>query len=352
MHLIDFFKNELNYKCEICTTAKFEKQKSCPEFKYCFNCTKVICPNCYKKHKKEHKYIVPIYEMHLKNLHSPQKLLSDNIVSNQLETVPDVSQNNNENYNNINNNMNEKNMYDYKPTENDIQTIKNKNKELKNRIKSLRVMIKMNKILLKTYKKHPENYFNNKNISNVANSIINNGGIISNIDERESDIRIQKIEKMLLNIVNNKLGINLNGNETNIDLSNKSIGDTEFKLITSITFKNLEQLNLQNNNINVIDSLSIFNAPKLKKIDLSSNQISNIYCLRNASERLPLLETLLLNFNKIDNIDILDEAIFPQLKEINLDNNYFDSNSSKNKNILSKYNKASSNAQDMQYDLR
>jgi hypothetical protein len=100
MHLIDFFKKELNYVCEICNTAKFEKKKSCPEFNYCFNCTKVICPNCYKKHKKEHKYIVPIYEMHLKNLHSPQKLLSDNIVPNQLETVPDLPQNNNENSNN------------------------------------------------------------------------------------------------------------------------------------------------------------------------------------------------------------------------------------------------------------
>ena len=351
MHLIDFFKKELNYICEICNTAKFEKEKKCPEFKYCFNCTKVICPNCYKKHKKEHKYIVPIYEMHLKNLHSPQKLLSDNIVPNQLETVPDLPQNNNENDNN-NNNMNEKNMFDYKPTENDIEIIKNKNKELKDRIKSLRVMIKMNKILLKTYKKHPENYFNNKNISNVANSIINNGGIISNIDERDSDIRIQKIEKMILDMINNKLGINLSGNETNIDLSNKSIGDTEFKLFTSITFKNLEQLNLQNNNINIIDSLSIFNAPKLKMIDLSSNKISNIYCLRNASEKLPLLETLLLNFNKIDNIDILDEEIFPQLREINLDNNYFDPNSSKNKNILNKYNKAGTNEQDMHYDLR
>ena len=351
MHLIDFFKKELNYICEICNTEKFQKEISSPEFKYCFNCTKVICPNCYKKHKKEHKYIVPIYEMHLKNLHSPQKQLSDNIVSNQLETVPDYSPNINENNNN-NNNMNEKDMFDYKPTANDIQIIKNKNLELKDRIKSLRIMIKMNNILLNTYEKHPENYYNNKNISNVANSIINKGGIVSNIDERESDIRMQKIEKMLLEILNNKLGINLKGDETSIDLSNKSIGDTEFRLFTSITFKNLETLNLQKNNISDIDSLSVFNSPKLKMIDLSSNQISNIFCLRNASERLPLLETLLLNYNKINNIDILNEAIFPQLKQINLDNNYFEVNSSKNQAILNKYNKAGSNAQDMQYDLR
>ena len=283
MHLIDFLKNELNYTCEICNTEKYEKEITSEVFNYCFDCAKVVCPNCTKSHKKQHKYIVPIYEKNLKNKHNPQVLLSKTIVSNQLETVGNGAVN--ESYNNDDNNINndnydndiinqnkaddkniidEKNLYDFKPSENDLEIIKNKNIELRNRIKSLRVLIKMNNILLNTYEKHPDNYHNNKNISNVANSIINNGGNKNEIDEKDSDIRLKKIERILLDIINSNLKTNITGNETQLDLNNKSIGEIEFKLLSCVTFNNLEELYLQNNKLNKIDSLSIFNAPKLK----------------------------------------------------------------------------------------
>ena len=293
--------------------------------------------------------------MHLKNKHSPQQTLQDNIVSNQLETLADPKDNENVNTAGATDNkVTEKNenIYNYKPSQNDIEIIKNKNEELKNRIKALRIAIKMNNILLSTYEKHPDNYHNNRNITNVANSITGSGGPMVNIDEKDSDIRIKKIEKILLNYINSKLGTNLNGNEKNIDLSNKSIGDIEFNLFSCISFNDLEELNLQKNNISNIDNMSIFNASKLKTIDLSSNQITSIACLRNASTGFPNLEKLLLNLNKINNIDVLKDNIFPQLKHINLDNNYFDYNSNRNKNILSKYSKAENTGQNLNYDLR
>ena len=351
IHLVDFFRNELNYKCEICNTEIFGKESTSQEFKYCFDCNKVICPNCFKPHKKEHKYIVPICEMHLKNKHAPKQLLQENIVSNQLETIGDPQENEKVIIDNKNN-ITEKNLFDYKPSESDIEVIKNKNIELKNRIKSLRILIKMNNILLTTYEKHPENYHNNKNITNVANSIMGEGGPASNIDEKDSDVRIKKIEKILLDIINNKLSTKFTGKEKTIDLSNKSIGDIEFKLFSCISFNNLEELNFQKNSIANIDTLSIFNAPKLKMLDLSSNQITSISCLRNASSGFPNLEKLLLNLNKINNIEVLKDSIFPKLSHINLDNNYFDYSSNRNRNILTKYYKIDNSGQNLNYDLR
>ena len=356
--MVDFFKNELNYICEICTIEKYEKETTSQEFNYCFNCAKVVCPKCLKSHKKEHKYIVPIYEMHLKNKHSPQQTLQENIVSNQLETIADPKETPNPNTveggNGTDNKITEKNenIYDHKPSENDIAIIRNKNEELKNRIKALRIAIKMNNILLSTYENHPDNYHNNRNITNVANGITGEGGPVTNIDEKDSDVRIKKIEKILLNYINSKLGTKLDGNENKIDLSNKSIGDFEFNLFSCISFNNLEELNLQKNNISNIDNLSLFNASKLKTLDLSSNQITSISCLRSASTGFPNLEKLLLNLNKINNIDVLKDSIFPQLKQINLDNNYFDYNSNRNRNILSKYSKVDNTGQNLYYDLR
>ena len=346
MHLIDFIKKELDYTCEVCHIEKYEKQITCEAFKFCFDCSRIICPNCVKSHKKKHNYIVPSYEIHLKNKHKQKKLFEEIDPSNQIETIGDKGNENKINENYENNKYNDKSKvnekkdsFDYKPSEKDIEIIKNKNLELKNRIKSLRLLIKMNNILLKTYEKHPDNYYNNKNITNVANSIINNGGITYEIDEKDSDIRINKINRLLLDIINTKLQTNLNENSINIDLNNKSIGNEYFKRLSCIRFNKLEELKLENNNLSNIDSLSIFNAPKLKTLDLSSNKISNIFCLRNASSGIPNLEKLLLNANQIKNIDILNDSIFPLLKGINLDNNNIDYNLSKNKKIIQKYNK-------------
>ena len=319
IHLVDFFKRELNYECQICNSEKFKKEIDSQEFSFCFDCGKVIGTNCLNKHKKEHKYIVPIKEMHLRNLHSLDNLPEENDGSNQIETIlPDKTQNENEE---DPEEIEEKKMFEYKPSEKDINIIKDKNIELRNKIKSLRVMLKINNILLNTYKKHPENYYNNKNITNVANSIIN--GSKSKKDGKDSNVRMKKIERVLLGIINSKLGTNLNGNETNIDLSNKSIGNNEFRLLSCISFNNLGELDLQNNKISDIDTLTVFNAPKLKKLDLSSNQITNVNCFKSAAQGFPNLEILLLDSNRINNVNMLNEKLFPKIKQISSNNNSF-----------------------------
>ena len=74
-------------------------------------------------------------------------------------------------------------------------------------------------------------------------------------EDKESIIIFNKIEhlqKKILHFLNSKLNINLTGKEIKIDLNNKNIGNIELKLLTGINFKNLEELNLSNNNISDI----------------------------------------------------------------------------------------------------
>jgi hypothetical protein len=76
-----------------------------------------------------------------------------------------------------------------------------------------------------------------------------------NDNDNEEDIesimsnKIENLEKKILNFLNSKLNIQLTGKEIKIDLKNKNIGNIELKLLTGINFKNLEELNLSNNNI-------------------------------------------------------------------------------------------------------
>ena len=123
--------------------------------------------------------------------------------------------------------------------------------------------------------------YNNNNESN-KNEIIN---------------RINKLEKKILGYFNNKLNINLTGNEIKIDLNNKNIGNNELNLLTGVEFKNLEEINLSHNNISDVETLKYFN--NLKTIDLSYNKINTI---------IPLKKMLMDN-------------LFPHIIEINLDHN-------------------------------
>ena len=314
--MVDFFKRELNFECQICNDEFFEKEIDSEEFSFCLTCGKVIGPKCFKKHKSDHSNIIPIKEMHLRNLH-PIKVSHENDGSNPKETIePDRTPMPNDE---ATEEIEEKKMFEYRPSENDINIIKDKNNELRNMIKSLRILIKINNILLNTYEKHPENYFNNRNITNVAKSIIK--GVTSNTDDKDSNARLKKVQKVLLSIINGKLDTNLNGNEVNINLSNKSVGNTEFRLLSCISFNNLAEINLQNNKISDIDTLTVFNAPKLKKLDLSYNQITNVNCFRSAAPALPNLEILLLDSNNINNANMIDQRLFPKLKQVSIENN-------------------------------
>ena len=334
MHLIDFFKNELNYTCEVCNknTQKMTPKK---EFKYCQECRKIICTSCSKNHEHKKKLIlVSKMSIQQNTLYNTNNVTTDASPenNNQLET----------NAQNNDNKDNEKEILskDYIPKEEEIQTIVDKNLEIKRKIRSLRLLIKINNILINTYEKYPDNYINNKNISNISNqlnSIINDAE--STLDESVSEKKFKISQKILLDTFNSKLNTNFNGYETKIDLSNRLIlSNTELGILSLLKLSNLEELNLKNNDIENIDALQNLNAPNLRILDISSNKIKDLSSLRSISFNLNKLEKINLSNNKITDIKILNnEDLFPEVQEINLENNYINYNSSGNKIIISKY---------------
>jgi len=103
-----------------------------------------------------------------------------------------------------------------------------------------------------------------------------------NDNDNEEDLerimlnKIENLEKKILHFLNSKLNVSLTGKEIKIDLNHKNIGNIELQLLTGINFKNLEELNLSNNNISDIKLLKEFNLNKIKKLDLSFNKINDL----------------------------------------------------------------------------
>lgn len=128
-------------------------------------------------------------------------------------------------------------------------------------------------------------------------------------DDLEKPIidKINYLENKILNFINAKLNIYLTGNEITINLNNKNIGNAELTLLSSVNFKNLEELNLSHNNISDIKSLKDFNFRKLKKLDLSFNKINKIKTSSNENH----------TFKQND----IQKKITSQKIDINLDNN-------------------------------
>lgn len=322
MHLVDYFKKECNYTCEMCKKAR-QKDFIDSEFKYCPKCHKVVCHLCSSFHI--HQNLVSIDHMYS----NPEEYTQNDSSYKTTPTEP-----------NDQNNYNRTNLYNtYKPKKKDIQILKDKNNELKKKIKSLRLLIKINDILVNTYEKQPKNYMNNKNIVRLS-SMLNNEDIEnqSNIDDNENVKRIKEIQRSNLGLFNERLNCLIKGNETFIRLSFKQIDDFDLKIFTTINFRNLEELYLNNNSINDLSLFSKCNFPYLKVMDLSHNKITDLTTLRNFAKREINLEFLYLNNNKIKNIDVLDENLFPEIEQIDLEGNDFNYNTTKNKEIIKKYN--------------
>ena len=147
------------------------------------------------------------------------------------------------------------------------------------------------------------NFYNNSN-NNRKNEI-----------KEKLLIRIEKLEKKILEYFNINLSMNLTGKEKKINLSNKNIGNIELNLLNGVEFKNLEEIDLSNNKITDIKPINSFK--KVKKLDLSFNKINDIKALENNKQ----LEKINLSNNEIKDVEVLKKNIFPNIIEINLDNN-------------------------------
>ena len=151
------------------------------------------------------------------------------------------------------------------------------------------------------------------------------------------------MEKKVLNFFNNKLELQLTGDEIKLNLKNKNITNIDLSLLCEIEFKNLTDINLSSNNISNIEPIQNFK--NLKTIDLSFNKINNIKPLKRILENNKEIKTINLNNNEISDEENIKENFSHRFIEINLDNNNIikkDIESFKNSifgNSISKYSK-------------
>ena len=156
-----------------------------------------------------------------------------------------------------------------------------------------------------------------------------------------------------LDTFNRMYGLNIKGDEVNLELSFTN-GATKFSPLQKIStkgfllfcknkFPNLFKLVLKNNDINELNIFHNLNTSKLKHLDLSANNISSLSPLTDLNfprlEKLvlsknhikdisylknikaPLLRDLDLSVNQIENINVLEYSSWPHLKSLDLSYN-------------------------------
>ena len=220
--------------------------------------------------------------------------------------------------------------YKNNPTENMINSeeeTKQFIKLIKEKRDILQYIIKLFDTFIKIYNKDPKNYYNNINISNIAQNLKNKILIEepdSHSEKNDFDSLLKDIDLLKIKILDNfnkKFNVNLTGNEKEIDLIGKSLNDTDLKALCSIYFKNLEVLKLKKNKINNIEPVKNLKSRNLKEIDLSQNKIEDLKPLQDLETRK--LKYLNLENNNISHIDPLGIVGLKNkgLKKINLKNN-------------------------------
>lgn len=194
-----------------------------------------------------------------------------------------------------------------KPTEDEIKIIKNKKKYFEQKIDYCTYMIKFFDTLLTTYEEHSSNYFHNVNIINLINDI-DNDEVLALRD------KLKMYEKLLIKHFNDKFKVNLTGEELELNLTGKKIGNLGVEMLARINFTNLENLNLSRNEISNVQTIKNFKMPKIKKLDLSYNNIIDMFPLIEAIEKMPRLVNLKLNDNLLEDVSPIKEGGFANLQ--------------------------------------
>ena len=138
-----------------------------------------------------------------------------------------------------------------------------------------------------------------KNIHNkIKLKIIkHNKYILQRLDIKKEDFKIYETFKEFTEKLNIKI-IDIDIKE--LDLRYENIGNKGLELFKNMKFKELEILDLSNNEISDIKALKYSDFNKLKKLLLNYNKISDIKVLENANFKD--LELLDLSNNKISDI--------------------------------------------------
>ena len=179
------------YKCECCK-KKIQKNFKIDEgniFKYCFECNKIICLQCFDfMHQKlNHKNVVPSNEIFNKCTNHPNEDFIQFCINCSTHLCPKCTFTPHKGHILVTLNS-------IIPTQKEIDKFKNKKEEYNNKKKELLKQIEdidnliyLNDIVLQTYLKHQKNYYYIINVLNLYNNNINNNEIISNndIDDEE-----------------------------------------------------------------------------------------------------------------------------------------------------------------------
>ena len=230
------------------------------------------------------------------------------------------------------------------PESKDIDLIKKKIDILMNYKELIDYQIKFLNTVLMTYEKHPSNYYNSINITNIAKDLANQGDQagtntndeIFNKNDRELLLsKIKDLEKIILDELNSKLEVNLTGKELEINLNGKKVENLDLESLCAIYYKNLKKMDLSNNNISNLEKIINLKSPNLQTLILKNNKIISIEPLKNIKS--PNLKNMDLSYNEIQNIKPIDSIIKnnKQLEIINLENNKIkDVEVLKNKNSI------------------
>ena len=190
----------------------------------------------------------------------------------------------------------------------------------------------------------------NNNNDNTRHNINDNNDINNNNNDNNDNTHIYNKGNDNKDINNNKETSN-DENETinyskNLDLSNKFKNQEEFKQFCQKKYPNLEYLNLSSNKIKDISCLKFLEAPKLKELDLSHNPIESFAIFYELNFPLKKLYLKGVEINQIkefiephimDNVNIKfgEETISQEVLDIQIITDD-ESNSKKNNDIILK----------------
>ena len=286
------FKNlYYNDKCEY--GEREQKNHLDNIFCYCPKCKVYMCQSCNRNHNHQFS-VINIDELnnkchsHLKNYTKYCKYCNNHFCNSDKKCQ-------------------HPNEFIKTPKENELEKLRN----LRNKYFYI---YKLLDTIITTYEKHPSNYFSSLNIINLSKKKEenNNEGLLK---------KVEILETKIMSILNDKLNIELNGDEKILNLNDKDIRNKYFDLLCLIPFKKLQEINLRNNNISNIKSLENIDWPKLKKLDLSFNKIEKINVCKDLAKNCKEIEYINLSNNEIKNADVFKEEIFRKIKKINLENN-------------------------------
>ena len=214
-------------------------------FYYCLECKNFLCENCGNNHDHEKPLFIRINDptneddIHLNDYNKYC------ICNKQLFDDQKI------NCKNKNNQENDDSKF--------LKKLKNKKKKLEEKIENEKYVNKLLQRLINMREEQISNHLNKENIIKASENII----------ENKSELLLKKIENLenkMSYYLENKLGIKIGDNIIELNLNGKKLCDIDLILLkkSNKDLKNLENLDLGNNDIKNIEILKELNLPNLR----------------------------------------------------------------------------------------